>query len=182
MNFDSSERIPIIETEHLRLRAHHPDDWSDCAKMWADPLVTGPIGCQPLSAEDVWSKLLRYRGLWSTLGFGYWLVEEKSSGQFVGEVGFADFKRDIIPALESPEMGCALAFPFHGQGYGYEAVKALTAWGDAYLKEKETCCIIRPENLPSIRLAEKVGYQKQHLTTYKGQDTLVLSRISLFGV
>ncbi|WP_198157296.1 GNAT family N-acetyltransferase [Candidatus Nucleicultrix amoebiphila] len=116
------------------------------------------------------------------MGFGYWRVEEKSTQRFVGDVGFADFKRDMIPALESPEMGCALAYPFHGQSYGYEAVKAVTAWGDAYLKEKKTCCIIRPENLPSLRLAEKCGYQQQHLTSYKGHETLVLSRISLFGV
>lgn len=182
MNFDSSEHIPILETERLRLRAHHPDDWSDCAKMWADPLVTRYIGGQPFNKEDVWNRLLRYRGLWFTLGFGYWLAEEKSTKCFVGDVGFADFKRDIVPALEGPELGWAFASDFHGRGYGYEAVKAVTHWGDAHLNTKSTSCIIHPDNAPSIHLAEKCGYQRQHLTSYKGHETLVLSRISLFGV
>ena len=38
-------------------------------------------------------------GLWSLLGFGYWAIEEKAAGGFVGELGFADFKRDIEPSL-----------------------------------------------------------------------------------
>jgi RimJ/RimL family protein N-acetyltransferase len=49
--------------------------------------------------------LLRYVGHWSLLGFGYWILEERATGEFVGEVGFSDYKRDVEPALGAvPEV------------------------------------------------------------------------------
>ena len=59
--------------------------------MWADPQVTRFIGGKTLTEEESWTKFLRYAGLWPFLGFGYWVVEEKASLAFVGEIGFADF-------------------------------------------------------------------------------------------
>src|SRR6266852_5354978 len=102
--------VPAVDTERLTLRGHRLEDFGECAAMWADPEVTRHIGGRPFSAEEVWTKLLRYVGHWSLMGFGYWVIREKASGRFVGEVGFADFKRDIEPSLVSaPEIGWALA-------------------------------------------------------------------------
>ncbi len=61
--------------------------------------------------------MLRYGGLWNLLGFGYWAVEEKASGRFVGDVGFGMFQREIVPSYgEAPEAGWVLAPWCHGQG------------------------------------------------------------------
>ena len=100
--------IPVLETERLKLRGHRLDDFPACAAMWADPAVTRHIGGKPLSNEESWTKFLRYFGHWALLGFGYWVVEEKATGNFAGEVGFADYKRNIDPPLNSPEMGWVL--------------------------------------------------------------------------
>jgi len=43
--------------------------------------------------------LLRYAGHWALAGYGYWIVEERESGRPVGEVGLADFRREISPPL-----------------------------------------------------------------------------------
>jgi RimJ/RimL family protein N-acetyltransferase len=73
---------------------------------------------------------LRYVGHWSWLGFGYWLVEEKTSGQFVGEVGFADYKREIEPSIDDvPEIGWVLVPAMYGRGYATESVRAAIDWG-----------------------------------------------------
>jgi RimJ/RimL family protein N-acetyltransferase len=62
------------------------------------------------------------------LSYGYWAVEEKTSGRYVGELGFADFKRDIVPSIEGmPELGWALVPQFHGKGYATEALRAAVA-------------------------------------------------------
>ena len=109
--------VPVLETERLILRGHQLDDFNDCAAMWADPAVTRFIGGQPLHEEESWAKFLRYAGHWSVLGFGYWAVEEKSSENFVGEIGFADYKRELEPSLKGvPEIGWVLASPTHGKG------------------------------------------------------------------
>jgi RimJ/RimL family protein N-acetyltransferase len=142
--------------------------------MWADPGVTRYIGGVPSTREEVWSRMLRYAGLWKWLGYGYWVIEGKDSGSFVGEVGFADFKREIQPSLEGiPELGWALASTFHGKGLATEAVLAVLQWGDAHLDQNQTACIISPENKPSLRVAAKAGYAQVQLTTYKGKETVM---------
>ena len=102
--------VPDLETARLKLRGHRLDDFLHSAAMWADPNVTRYIGGKPLTEEEAWTKFLRYAGHWRLLGFGYWAVEERVTGSFVGELGFADYKRDLQPSLNgAPEIGWVLA-------------------------------------------------------------------------
>jgi RimJ/RimL family protein N-acetyltransferase len=122
--------------------------------------------------------MMNYVGHWAVMGFGYWAVEEKSSGQFIGEVGFADFKRGIEPSIKGlPELGWALASHVYGQGFATEALQAAIAWGDARLSSGKTVCIIDPSNLASIRVAEKCGYCEIMRTTYNGAPTVIFTRV-----
>jgi len=169
--------IPVLDTERLHLRGHTLEDFPACAAMWSDPTVTRHFGRKPFTEEESWTRLLRYVGHWSLLGFGYWVVEERSSGQFVGEVGFADYKRDMeSPVKELPEIGWVLSLWAHGKGYATEAARAAIRWGDEHFSPPRTTCIISPDNLPSIRVAEKCGYRDLQLTSYKGQPTIVFVR------
>jgi len=145
--------------------------------MWADPAITRHIGGKPFTEEESWTRLLRYVGHWALLGFGYWVVEEKAMGGFAGEIGFADYKRKIEPSLKDvPEIGWVLATQAQGQGYATEAARAVIAWGDAHFGSSRTSCIVHPDNLPSIRIAEKCGYRELLRTTYRGQPTTVFLR------
>ena len=145
--------------------------------MWADPQVTRFIGGKPLTEEEVWSRLLRYVGHWAWMGFGYWVAEQKETGSLVGEIGFADYKRDLEPSLTGvPEIGWVLASHAHGRGYATEAVRAVGAWGDTHFSSARTACIIAPENLASIRVVVKCGYRELKATSYKGQPTLMFVR------
>lgn len=177
LSFRPAVQVPVIETARLKLRGHRPDDFIPCAAMWADPTVTRPIGGKPFTEEESWSRLLRYVGHWAMLGFGYWVVEERATASFAGEIGFADYKRQLEPSLgDVPEIGWAFAVHAHGKGYATEAARAVIAWGDAHLGSSRTACIIHPNNLPSIRVAEKCGYQESLRTTYRGQPTTVFFR------
>lgn len=145
--------------------------------MWSDPEVIRYIGGKPFTREEVWARLLRYAGHWAMLGYGYWVVRDKQSGRFLGEVGFADYHREIVPSLiGTPEVGWALDPAVHGQGYATEAVRAALEWADRQWPGGETACIVAPENLPSLRVADKCGYREQLRTTYKGKPTILLRR------
>jgi RimJ/RimL family protein N-acetyltransferase len=169
--------VPLIETERLKLRGHRKEDFRDCAAMWSLPAVVRYIGGKPFSAEEVWARLLRYVGHWQWMGFGFWAIEEKATGGFAGELGFAEFKREMEPAIQGvPEIGWVLAPHAHGQGYATEAVRAVVAWGDRHFGSARTVCLIHPENLQSIRVAKKCGYQEFQRTTYKGQATIIFER------
>jgi RimJ/RimL family protein N-acetyltransferase len=174
---DPAVDIPVLETERLKLRGHGLEDFPNSAAMWADPKITQYIGGKPLTEEESWSRLLRYLGHWRLLGFGYWVAEEKATGDFVGEIGFADYKRDLEPSLKGmPEIGWVLASHAHGKGYATEAVRAAVQWGDAQFQAARTACIIAPENVASIRVAEKCGYRELQRATYKGHPTMVFVR------
>jgi len=177
LNFAAS--VPTLETERLVLRVHRVSDFADCLALWSDPEVTHFISGRPSTQEEVWARLIRYVGHWALLGFGYWAVQEKSTGRFLGEVGFADFRRQIEPSFDGmPEIGWALALHAQGKGYATEAVRAVTAWGDDHFQAAQTVCIIAPENRPSIRVAEKCGYREFLRTTYKDQPTIMFVRES----
>ncbi len=145
--------------------------------MWSDPNVTKFIGGRASTEQQTWARLLAYAGHWSLMGFGYWAIEEKLSKDFVGEVGFADFKRDIAASMKGkPELGFALASRFHGKGYATEAVRAALAWADAHLGYAGTVCLVSPQNLASLRVVEKCGYSLFERSLYNEQPVLFLSR------
>ncbi len=106
--------------------------------MWADPIVTKYISGRPSTVQQTWSRLLTYVGHWNLMGFGYWAIEEKSSGDFVGEAGLADFKRDIAASMKgSPELGFALVPRVHGKGYATEAVRGVLSWADVNIAQAQ---------------------------------------------
>jgi RimJ/RimL family protein N-acetyltransferase len=168
---------PTLETARLRLRAHGAADFADCAAMWADPAVAQHISGRPSSAEESWARILRYAGLWTLLGYGYWAVEEKASGRFAGDVGFADFKRAVEPSFDgAPEAGWVLAPWAQGRGLATEALGAAVAWADRHFGAAPTVCMIAPENAASIRVAGKCGYREYARASYKGDPAILFRR------
>lgn len=167
---------PEITTARLRLRAHRPSDLPTCHAIWSDPEVVRYIGGRPSNVEETWRRMLTYAGLWSLLGFGYWAVEEKQSGAHIGDIGLAEFERDLQPSLRGMlEFGWVLARAAHGNGYATEAVGAIDAWRHAYLPGRRAVCIIAPDNRASIHVAEKSGFQLWCEATYHGEATVVMT-------
>lgn len=160
--------IPILETPRLCLRGHTSDDFPASAAMWGDPRVTARISGRPFTPEECWARLLRYAGLWALIGFGYWAVTRRADGAFIGETGFAQFRRAIpSPHAALPEAGWVIAPDHQGKGHASEAVEAITAWGDRHFGGSQTFCIIDPDHPASIRIALKAGYRFAEATTYK---------------
>lgn len=169
--------VPVLETPRLRLRAHEVADFPDVMAMWSLEAVTHYIGGKPMRPDECWTRILRYRGLWPLVGFGYWAVEEKSTGRFVGDVGFGDFHRMIEPPISGfPEAGWVLGPDFHGKGYASEAVAAALHWLDQTCKGRSVC-IIDPANRPSLRIAEKSGFREYQRTTFMGDEVILLERV-----
>ena len=169
--------IPEIVTSRLRLRAHRIEDFPASAAMWGDREIATYIGGRPLSEEETWARFLRYSGHWTVMGFGYWLVEEQATGAFVGEVGFADWKREIQPSIQGiPELGWVFAKRAQGKGYATEAALAAIEWSRANLPSPSICCLIHPENVASIRVADKCRFRRQVQTTYRHEPIIIFTR------
>ena len=172
----SSSVVPILKTERLILRGHTADDLDASLGLWADPLVTRHIGGKPSTREEVWWRLLRYVGHWELFGFGFWCVLERGTGRFVGEVGLANFERDISPPIDAVETGWVMASWAHGRGFATEGMRAVLAFADQKLPGKPTACLIDPPNQASIHVAHKLGYEERRQATYHGSPIIVFGR------
>jgi RimJ/RimL family protein N-acetyltransferase len=168
---------PTIETDRTILRAHRLDDFDAYAEMWADPVITRFIGGRARTREETWIRLLRYTGMWPLIGYGFWAIEEKATGRLIGEAGFHDLKRDLVPSIDgTPEAGWALIPSTHGKGVATEVVGGIHEWAKGRSGFDRTVCIIDPENGASLAVARKLGYCEVARTTYHGEPTILLDR------
>ena len=147
--------IPTLETERLRLL---PPD-KDCFEMYeqfytdaeASRMYGGPIG-----REQVWARLKADLGSWSLLGFGVWVVQQKSDSSFLGTCGFwqgKDWPRELTWWL-TPQA--------RGKGFAYEASQAAINFAYEEFKWDGIHTYMNDENIAAINLVEKLGGKIVH--------------------
>jgi len=168
---------PRIETERLILRPWRKEDFRPWHAIMKQPEVHRHFGPEPIGAEECWRRLTAAVGGWQLNGFGTWAVEHKSDGKLVGNIGIFTAWRDLEPEFgEQPEMGWIFSADTHGQGIASEACAAAIDWVEANLSPTPLWAIIAPSNVPSIRLAERLGFEHAGETLYHKERTLVLNR------
>ena len=167
----------MLETARTRLRPHRYGDFQDMAAFWAEPAVVEYIMPGPLPRSEVWTRLLRYVGHWALLPYGYWVVEDKRSGAFLGEVGFADWKREIEPSVEGlPEIGWAIKTAAQGRGLATEVVAAALRWADRNIEAEESVALINPLHAASLKIARKAGFGEPETAAFRDSSILLLRR------
>lgn len=150
------------------LRHVRPSDVEYFAETHADEEVMRHVG-GAVSREDAWRRAMTGAGFWGVLGIGLWAVEQRSDGQTIGHVGFFDFQRDMQPSIAGePEMGWIFSSKAHGQGYASEAGSAALEWFDKNVGPLAVPAIIDLDNSPSMRLAERLGFERQPDAVYRG--------------
>ncbi|PQV55065.1 GNAT family N-acetyltransferase [Paraburkholderia sp. BL21I4N1] len=170
-------RTVSLETDRLLLLPPTLDDFEALHSMWSDSRVVAQVIDSPLTEEEVWSRLHRIVGHWALFGYGHWIVRDKRSGKFVGELGFFRFKRALTADFDTAhEIGWMFAKDSQGLGYATEAATAALKWLEADSQCKETVCLIAPDNLASLALAKKLAYEIKDEVIYRGKSMLVLRR------
>jgi RimJ/RimL family protein N-acetyltransferase len=145
--------IPTLVTERLRLRGIRGSDFEDYAGLYADPEVVRLIGTgETWDRGRAWRHMAFALGHWQLEGTGIWVAEEKATGAFVGVIGF--WAPATWPGFE---LAYHLARRFWGQGYATEAAKIALAHAFTVWQRDHVISLINPKNLPSIRVAERIG-------------------------
>jgi RimJ/RimL family protein N-acetyltransferase len=169
----------MLETERLRLRAWRKTDREPYHAILQEPAVFRHFGPEPMGMEECWRRLMAAVGGWQLNGFGGWAVERKADDKLLGMTAVFTAWRDLDPQFgDMPEMGWIFATEAHGVGLAGEACRAVLEWMEANLQPTPVWAIIAPANEPSIRLAEKLGFERLRETSYHGEPTLVLRRPS----
>ena len=159
----------ITETARLRLRELVPQDLDFVAAMLGHPEVNRYYGRQFTRADaQVW--LNRQFARYAQHGHGLWLVEARDSGEAIGQVGLA--VQEVEGTCE-PEIGWLLHRPFWGCGYATEAGAAVRDLAFSRWRYSYVISLIRPENVPSRRVAERLGMTAGREVEFHGFTHLV---------
>ena len=145
--------IPTVTTARLRLRAFRSGDLDAYAAMQANPEVMRHLVMgHPATPAEVWRTMLMSLGSWGLRGYGMWACEKIDGGMFVGSVG-------IFHPLDwpEPEIAYSLDQPFWGQGFATEAASAARDWLFEHSPLQRAASFIRPDNLASKRVVERLG-------------------------
>jgi ribosomal-protein-alanine N-acetyltransferase len=166
---DMSGSTTILQTDRLHLREMVPGDLEFVAAMLADPEVAYYYERRFTRAEsEVW--LERQLERYARNGHGLWLVTERGTGSPVGQVGLA---LQDVEGVRWPEIGWLLHRPFWGRGYATEAGIATRDAAFTRWKYREVISLIRPNNVRSRRVAERVGMHASGPVQFHGFEHIM---------
>lgn len=151
-----------LETERLRLRRMDLDDLDFMAAMLGDPEVTRYYP-KAYSREEARGWIQRALERYERDGHALMLVEEKATGDPVGQVGLI---RQEVEGERLEEIGYMLHRPYWGRGYATEAARAVRDDAFSRLELGWVGSLIRPVNEPSARVAQRIGMKPAREVTF----------------
>jgi len=145
--------MQIIETSRLILREFSADDADALALVLSDA-ETMRFYPAPLDRAGVEGWIARNLDRYAKDGHGLWAMILKSTGEVIGDCGLTI---QNVGGLQEIEIGYHVRRDHWGRGLASEAARACRDFGFAHLPAERLISLIRPENLPSRRVAEKNG-------------------------
>ena len=157
-------------TERLRLRRSHPDDAVVISAYRSDPDVHRFQGWERTDVEAVRAEIaaMTERSPGSPGGWVQLTVEERGSGQLVGDIGLSTV--DGEPGVV--KVGYTIDPTFQGRGYATEAVRALVVYAFETLAADVVRMHASADNAASIRVAEKAGLRFVERRQYRDGDDI----------
>lgn len=104
--------------------------------------------------------------------YGMLALIEKTSGAFVGQCGLLTQEIDGKNELE---IGYSLIPKFWGSGYASEAAQFVKAWAWKHLDVATIISIIKTDNIPSQKVATKMGMKPEKNVVWKDIEVAVYS-------
>lgn len=171
-----------IESERLLLRRIDQDDFEFFVRLHADPEVARylPHGKPRSPAESV-AWLRSVLQTYEDMALGQLAVLRKSDGVLIGRCGLSDLAVEARASLSAVPRGWyqrgeappaaeviferELGYTFHrgswGQGYASEAARCVFDYARNVLRLPRVISLIHPENVRSLRLAQRFGVQRE---------------------
>lgn len=146
--------MKVMETDRLILRWFTTNDAAFILELLNEPAWIRYIGDKGVrTLEDAKSYILTGpMHMYSQLGFGLFLVEQKEGRTPLGMCGL--LKRD---SLDNVDIGFAFLSRYQTQGYGFESASATLKYGHEQLHLKRILAITSIDNHASSKLLEKIG-------------------------
>jgi [ribosomal protein S5]-alanine N-acetyltransferase len=141
----------VLETPRLILRHFVPEDADALARVISD-VETMRYDPARFDRAGVGAWITRNVCLYEADGYGLWAMDLKATGKMIGDCGIT---LQDVDGETMREMGYHLRRDMRGQGLATEAARACRDYGFTHLHEPFLISLIRPENVPSRRVAER---------------------------
>ncbi len=159
----------ILETERLYLRELTLNDVDAMLSIWGDA-ETMMYYPQAYDREMLTAAMERQFKSYEQNGYGLWAMILKDEEKLIGDCGLLHQEVDGVMELE---VGYHVNRNYWGKGYAPEAACACFEYGFSKLNRSRLISMIRPENQPSRRVAEKNGLQIEKEIFWRGFQHLV---------
>lgn len=147
------------QTERLILRAFTDADRAPWAAMNADPEVMRHFPAT-LSRAEADAVIDRVNGKIAESGVGFWALERKSDGQFLGFAGLNCIGHENLPVFGQWEVGWRLARHAWGHGYATEAGRFALDHGFGVMRLPRILAYTARTNTPSEAVMQRLGMQR----------------------
>lgn len=165
---------PFLVTERLELWQPRMADEAAMFAIISDPRTGRYLGPTANRADHV-IRFQRGAGSWFLNGYGNFMVRLKGTSEVIGNCGVFHSYRGLGEDFDDrPEAGWIMSAGQVGKGIAGEAMRAALAWFDANHGPRTVVCMIAPENAPSIRLAERLGFASTRLARLPDGDDVQL--------
>jgi len=158
-----------LETERLLMRWFREDDFEAHAKICSHPEVMRFLGDgTPLTGLEAWRQMAGTMGHWYFRGYGIWAVEEKRSGNLIGRIGFMN-----PTGWPGFELGWTLGREYWGKGFATEGARRALEYAFTEMDRDHVISLIAPENVASIKVAERLGEKIEGETQVMGKEVFI---------
>lgn len=148
----------ILKTEHFIVRETTVSDVDDFYRIYSEPSITEYI--EPLFDNPENERLYTrnyIKDIYGFYGFGMWSVIDKSTNVVVGRAGVS-----MIDGYDYPELGFLMDNAYQHKGYTFEVVSAIMEYSKNELEFSTIQARVKPDNLRSIKLLERLGFNIPH--------------------
>lgn len=162
-----------IETERFELRQVCLEDAPFLLELFNDPGFIQNIGDRGVRSEQQAQTYLKSNVI-KPHRFDYmglWVIHSKAQQQALGVVSV--LQRDYLKHLD---LGYALLQRARGKGAAYEATQAILDYLTQHCHVSTLDAIVKPKNVASRRLLEKLGFQLDGEVTTPENENLCLYR------
>lgn len=159
----------VPSSPRLTFRRMEAEDLDDLHRLLGDPAVMRYYP-HPFSRDESAAWIERQRERYARDGLGLWALHD-ADGAFVGDCGLS---WQVVDGVEDLEVGYHLLPEHQGRGLATEAATACREHARAR-GVRRLIAIVRPDNLPSRRVAERIGLAVERETTFRDVPVVLLS-------